>query len=119
MVSWDVNECLFTDEDAFPSALNEGLLQWMQSTIPEDTTAVIICPRNFFERITSFKSKFDMWRPFHSSSEATFARASWFQDHPLLAAPCRWDHHLCTDLKEEGKIMDNAVRRTRSYKYVI
>ena len=25
------------------------------------------------------------------------------QDLPLLAAPCRWDHHLCTDLKQEGK----------------
>ena len=45
------------------------------------------------------------------------------QDLPLLAAPCRWDHHLCTDLKQEGKVMENAVRRavrrTRSYKYVI
>ena len=55
-----------------------------------------------------------MWRPFHSSSEAIFACVSWFQDHPLLAAPCRWDHHLCTDLKEEGKMIDDAVRRTRS-----
>ena len=61
-----------------------------------------------------FKSKFEMWLSFHSSSEAIFGRASWFQDLPLLAAPCRWDHHLCTDLKEEGKIMDDAVRGTCS-----
>ena len=53
--------------------------------------------------MTWFENNFDMWLSFHSSSEEILCMCILVQDLPLLAAPCRWDHHLCTDLKQEGK----------------
>ena len=53
--------------------------------------------------MTWFENNFEMWLSFHSSSEEILFMCILVQDLPLLAAPCRWDHHLCTDLKQEGK----------------
>ena len=37
------------------------------------------------------------------------------QDHLLLAAPCKWVHHLCTDLKEESKCSETDGETSMSH----
>ena len=74
-------------------------------------------------QMNRFKNNSEMWLHFYplqwSYLFLIFFVCILVQDLPLLAAPCRWDHLLCTDLKQAGKMMANAVRRTRSYKYII
>lgn len=52
---------------------------------------------------------------FFLSIEAIFCMCILVQDHLLLAAPCKWVHHLCTDLKEESKCSETDGETSMSH----
>lgn len=53
--------------------------------------------------------------PFTFSIEAILCMCILVQDHLLLAAPCKWVHHLCTDLKEESKCSETDGETSMSH----
>ena len=118
-MSRDVKECLFRHDSAFSASTINTCSQF---TAIESHHSLSLLQKHDLIRDDSrtiLRCDFPFILPVKRS-------CSWcilVQDLPLLAAPCRWDHHLCTDLKQEGEVMENAVgrtvRRTRSYKHVM
>ncbi len=100
MMCLDVTECIFSDHSVFSCFFHP---QWIVHCSTVD--ALIIRPRLLQEHdvIQEQFSDVTLLPPFPMKLPFSWC-ASWFQDRPLLAAQCRWDHHPCTDLKQEGKM---------------